>query len=447
MRSRRLLFGALVVATCTAALLFGGVLSGSEPAPEIVGASTFGGTVQTETGQLLAGFSTGDTAGFVRHLEQRVATEPGDGQALSLLGLAYQQRARETGDPTYYSRSGEALRRAAAHGAPAPLVIQGRASLANARHEFAQGRALARRALAIDPENAGAYGSLGDALLNTGRYKEAFAAYDRMVLLSPSIASLSRISNARELRGHSAGAREAIRFALGIDQTVPEHVAWTRVQLGNLAFNHGRLGEAEAAYRAALKQLPGYVHANAGRARVEAADGDYAAAIRRLQAVVAALPIPAYVIQLGDTLDAAGRTRAAKREYSLVAAIERLFAANGVRTELQTAVFDLDHGRNAAAALERARAAYRSAPGIYAADAVAWGLFRAGRCRQARIQSARALRLGTEDALLTFHRAMIERCLGSPSARSWFARALEINPNFSLLWAPVARRALAGESS
>jgi hypothetical protein len=158
--------------------------------------------------------------------------------------------------------------------------------------------------------------------------------------------------------------------------------------------------------------------------------------------VVQVLPIPAYVILLGDALHASDREIAAGREYALVGAIERLFAANGVRTELQTAVFDLDHNRHVAGALRRARTAYASAPSVYAEDALAWGLFRAGRCEEARGHSRQALRLGTRDALLIFHRAMIERCLGSASARTWFKRALSVNPHFSILWAPVAREAL-----
>ena len=56
----------------------------------------------------------------------------------------------------------------------------------------------------------------------------------------------------------------------------------------------------------------------------------------------------------------------------------------------------------------------------------------------------RALRLGTKDASLFFHRGYAERCAGRPvEARRWFARALALNPHFSLRWAPVARRALA----
>jgi tetratricopeptide (TPR) repeat protein len=176
--------------------------------------------------------------------------------------------------------------------------------------------------------------------------------------------------------------------------------------------------------------------------RVEASEGHYASAIARLRRVVGELPIPAYVILLGDTLRASGQADAARREYGLVGTIERLFAANGVRTELQTALFDLDHDRDVADALHRARIAYGSAPSIYAADALGWGLFQVGRCREAKTYSRLALRLGTRDGLLVFHRAMIERCLGSASARSWFRRALRINPHFSILWSPVAREAL-----
>jgi hypothetical protein len=36
---------------------------------------------------------------------------------------------------------------------------------------------------------------------------------------------------------------------------------------------------------------------------------------------------------------------------------------------------------------------------------------------------------------------MIERCLGHrPEAATWFRQALALNPQFSVLWAPVARR-------
>jgi hypothetical protein len=39
---------------------------------------------------------------------------------------------------------------------------------------------------------------------------------------------------------------------------------------------------------------------------------------------------------------------------------------------------------------------------------------------------------------------MIERCLGDGAAvRTWFRRALALNPRFSILWASVARKLAA----
>jgi tetratricopeptide (TPR) repeat protein len=441
MGRRRLAVLALGASIAAVVLLFGGVLSQrSHASPLAVLAANAGATPEEAVlGRLFEGLSSGDTAGFIHTLERRVAHRPKDGDALAVLALAYQQRARETGDPVYYRLSDTALRRASAATGPAPLIAQGEASLANTRHRFRDGLRLAREAITLDPANGAAYGALGDALLNLGRYRQAFKVYDRMALKAPGIASFTRVANARELIGRPKAAVAADELALEADATIPEQIAWTTTQIGNINFNMGRLAAAAKAYRRALRRLPGYVHAEAGLARVEASEGRYGEAIARLRRAVAVLPIPAYVIWLGDILHVAGHEEDARREYALVGAIEKLYAANGVRTELQTAVFDLDHDRNVADALTRAHAAYASAPSIYAEDALAWGLYRTGRCREARRHSVRALQLGTRDALLVFHRAMIERCLRSPSARSWFRHALAINPHFSFLWAPVAR--------
>lgn len=444
MRKARVMFGTVVVSTAVVALLFGGALgeySRVDPLA-VLRANAAVPPEQQALARLVTGLSTGHSERVVTALEQRVHGRPHDGTALAVLALAYQQRGRETGDSTYYRLSGLALSRAVASGGPQALIAQGEASLANTRHRFTAGLRYARRAIGVAPGNGSALGALGDALLNLGRYREAFRAYDRMALASPGIASFTRVANARELTGRPSAAIAADRLALEADTTIPEQVAWTITQIGNVSFNMGRFAAAGEAYERALRRYPGYVHAEAGLARVEAADGRYAAAAARLRRVVARLPVPAYAIWLGDVLRASGHDAAARRAYGLVDAVERIYAANGVRTELQTAMFDLDHDRNVADALARARVAFATAPSIYSEDALAWGLYRNGRCGEARAHSERALRLGTRDALLVFHRAMIELCLGSPSAHAWFARALSINPKFSFLWAPVARAEL-----
>ena len=112
-----------------------------------------------------------------------------------------------------------------------------------------------------------------------------------------------------------------------------------------------------------------------------------------------------------------------------------------MRTDLEIALFQVDHGIRLPQSLVLARAAQRERPSIDGDDVLGWALQRNGRCAEALPYSKHALRLGTRDALKFFHRGMIERCLGhSSSARTWFRRAVALNPHFSLLWAPTARR-------
>ena len=133
-----------------------------------------------------------------------------------------------------------------------------------------------------------------------------------------------------------------------------------------------------------------------------------------------------------------GRQQLAREQYGLIGVIERLLRANGVKTDLETALFDTDHGRPDVALARRAEL---QRPSIDGDDVLAWTLARSGRCGEALRYSKRSLRLGTRDALKFFHRGWIEACLGDgPASRLWYGRALALNPSFSVLWAPVARK-------
>ena len=74
--------------------------------------------------------------------------------------------------------------------------------------------------------------------------------------------------------------------------------------------------------------------------------------------------------------------------------IERLLVANGVKTDLETALFDVDHGIRLPHALALARRRARDRPSIDGDDVLAWALARTGRCAEALRYSNRALRLG-----------------------------------------------------
>lgn len=420
----------------TASLLGGVVRSGTSS----VGASA---AAPAATDRLSGGFAAGDTQSLVLRLQETLRASPQDAQAAALLGLAYQQRARETGDPTYYAKSDAALHDATRLDPNDLAAIGGLGSLALSRHRFREALALGRRAVRISPSTARSYGVVGDALIERGRYEEAFRTFDTMARLKPSLSSYSRVSYARELLGNRAGAEQAMRMALdaAIGQQEPE--AWTRVQLGKLFWNHGQLAAAALQYRTALRVLPGYVYALDALAQVEGARGNLRRAIALEQRAVDTTPLPQFVAYLGDLYAVSGHPTLARQQYGLIGAIERLLRANGVRTDLETALFDVDHGVDLPNALRLARLAHAERPSIDGDDVLGWALARNGRCAEALGWSTRSLRLGTQDALKFFHRGWIERCLGRrQEARTWFARALALNPHFSLRWSPVARGAL-----
>jgi tetratricopeptide (TPR) repeat protein len=435
---QRLTAMAAVAAVAATAALLGGALRGSR-SPDALAA----GPTPSLGSTLEIGPGSGDTAALVTSLQAHLRADPRDAHGYALLGLAYQQRARETGDPSWYPRSERTLQRARRLAPGDATAIGGLGSLALSRHRFREALALGRQALSLAPGSARSYGVVGDALLELGRYAEAFRAFDTMARLKPSAGAYARISYARELLGRPREAIAAMRLAVDASADQPESTAWTRVQLGKLYWSVGDLGAAAREYRNALAALPGYPYAFDALAQVEAARGHLGKALALEAHAVAAIPLPQFVSQLGDLYRARGDHARARRQYGLIRVIQRLLAVNGVRTDLETALFDVDHGIRPRHAVVLARRARAARPSIDGDDVLAWALARTGSCGEALVYSRRALRLGTLDALKLFHRGMIERCLGHrDAARTYLSRALALNPHFSIVWSPVARSAL-----
>jgi tetratricopeptide (TPR) repeat protein len=434
----RILITALLLLGVAAGALLGGVFRESSPAAS----AALAGAQAAE--DFKAGFSlNASTAWLVADLQSRLRADPGDEHSYVLLGLAYQQRARETGDPSWYPKSEGALRRALALDSRDGLALSGLGSLALSRHRFRKALKLGEQARSLSPYSARSYGVIGDALVELGRYRQAFHAFDTMNRLRPSLSSYARISYGRELIGHTRAAIRAMKLAVDAATGAAEPTAWTHVQLGKLHWSHGRLTAAEREYRLALRLFPGYPYALDALAQVLSARGRYAEAIRLERQAVDAVPLPQYVAALGDLYRVTGRPALARRQYALIGAIERLLHANGVKTDLETALFDIDHGIRLQHALALARRAQADRPSIDGDDVLAWALARNGRCAEALGWSRQALRLGTLDALKLFHRGMIERCLGHrAAARSYIQRALTLNPHFSIVWSPAARQVL-----
>jgi tetratricopeptide (TPR) repeat protein len=367
------------------------------------------------------------------------------GPAASMLGQLYLQKVRETGDPSYYPKAEALFDQALAANSQDVEATVGMGTLALARHQFTDALTWGEKARDLNPYHAPAYGVIGDAEVELGRYDEAVKTVQAMVDLRPDLRSYSRVSYVRELMGDRAGAIAAMEEAAVAGSGYAENVAWVHVQLGNLRFDGGDLAGASHDYAEALAAMPGYAAAVAGEAKVAAAKGDLGQASALYDKAVAAIPLPEFVVAYGDVLDAAGRHDEARAQYALVQAIQQLYAANGVDVDLDLALFTADHGRpgDLAKAVEQARAAVAVRPSVTAWDALAWTLYRSGDLAGATDASAKALHLGTQSALMRFHAGMIGAARGErDDAIRLLDSALALNPHFSVRFAPEARATL-----
>jgi tetratricopeptide (TPR) repeat protein len=324
------------------------------------------------------------TSSDIPKLQSAVRRAPKSEDLRSALAAAYLQRVRETGDPSYSTRAEGVLR--------APRTPEGLATageLALARHDFSGALKLGAR--------AGAVGSFVrvDALVELGRYAAAERELQAMVDAKPNLAAYARVSYLRELNGDLAGAAEAMRLAVSAGGSAPENNAYVVSLLGELERRLGRKAAARQAFGEALALVPRFPAAEAGLTRI---DGRTA----RLRGIVERLPLPEYVVALGEADLAAGDTAGAREAFALVDAENGLQQAAGVDVDVELAVFEADHG-SAQQALSLARRGWAKSPSVRAADALGWALTRSGDAQAGYRWSKRALKLGALDPVWRAH--------------------------------------------
>jgi tetratricopeptide (TPR) repeat protein len=362
------------------------------------------------------------------------------------MGDAYMQKARETGDIVYIDLAEKALQKCLEIAPEHSGAVRHLAYTMYMRHGFEEAVGLALKAVVLDPTDSHAYGVLGDAYLEVGKYEAAAHTYQRMVQLQGNLYAYSRLSGLKRLQGDAAGAIADLERAIQLgraEERPPESIAWALWQLGNEFLALGQLPAAEANYVEALSIFPDYYRALAGLAQVRAAQARYPEALDLYRKAIAIVPLPDYAAALGDVYTKLGRPEDAQKPYDLVEYIGYLNTLNKVLYNRELAYFYADHDRKLPEALDLAKRELDVRRDIYAYDVLAWALYKNDRPQEALTAMTEALKLGTKDARLFFHAGMIQHRLGAhEQARQYLRRALATNPYFHILHAEVAERTL-----
>jgi tetratricopeptide (TPR) repeat protein len=375
------------------------------------------------------------TSADIAFFERRAAEDAWSAADRSALARLYLQRGRETGEYADFQRA-EAAARASLQlrsdrNEGARLML---ASSLLAQHRFVDAKGVAQKMVASNPDQVGSRALLAEILLELGEYQAADSEFRVLEAYAENLAVSPRLARWHELNGRNETARAILRQTASTANTrtdlPPEQVAWFQLRVADHALRNGRLREAEQAIRRGLEANPGDHRLRSARARLYAARGKWAAALREVESIGERADLATLGLG-GDAARALGRASLAEAFYARVEAQAR---ANPEPFARQWTQFCLEHGRHLQEALNTLEAEIRVRPDVLGHQLLAWAYELAGRNAEARPQIVAALRLGTRDALLQHLAGVV---LDEPARR---AQARRINPSFDAGWSAPSRR-------
>ena len=346
----------------------------------------------------------------ISEMERRLEERPQDAGAAVLLADALLRQARVTGDGRLSGRAGSLLTSVLKDtpGHYDALRLLGATYLS--QHRFREALDAGRRARDLRPDDAWNYGVLGDAWIELGEYEDAFGAFDKMVTLRPSAAAYARVAYARELQGNVSGALRAMQMAREATAAHdPEAQAWYSAQVGDLYLRMGQLDEADREYRRAAFFFPSHPSAMIGQGKVQAVRGNRTGALAIFLDQFGRTPTLDLAARIGDLYAQSGDVAQAERYYQLA---EELAGPAIAQTEVNLALFLVEHDRKLPEAVKIAEAVAATRHDIFTEDALAWAYYKTERLDEAFSASQRAMRTGTRDERILSHAAAIRAARG-----------------------------------
>jgi len=350
---------------------------------------------------------------------QKVAGNPGDGAAAVQLADALMRAARVKGDASLAIEAERVLRATLQHSSSDYLARRMLSVVYLSQHRFAEALAEAQTAQTLRPKDAWNYAIAGDALLELGRYDEAFDSFDQVMEHRPDSGAYARVAYARELQGDLEGALRLMQMsAEATSRQDVEGMAWTHAQIGNLYLLQGRFDDAEREFNHADFIFPSHPYAMNGRVRLLIARHRYAEALDLSRRVPTT---PETLATQGDLLTRLGHLDDAEKLYREAEAVEREGWKQEQPQPGALARFLAERGRNIPEAIALAERAAAEREDVVTMDALAWSYFKGGRVADAASAIQRATRLGTVDPRIRCHASAIatsQREAVAPSAMS-----------------------------
>jgi len=246
-------------------------------------------------------------------LIKKIEINPSDIKSLLALTAQYIQEGRNTGNFNYYNEAAlKCINAVLEKDANSFEALTFKATIFLSQHRFTEGLAIATKARQLYPYNAYVYGLLVDGYVESGKYKEALEAADKMISIRPDNRSYSRIAYLREIHGDIPGAIEAMKMAVDAGAPSDENTEWCRVQLGKLFEKMGNLNPAKMQYTIAVTNRQNYPYALAGLARIATEEKNYDKALSLFMQADSVIPDHTFKEGIAELYNLKGESEKAK---------------------------------------------------------------------------------------------------------------------------------------
>ncbi|MBR8827329.1 MAG: tetratricopeptide repeat protein [Gomphosphaeria aponina SAG 52.96 = DSM 107014] len=142
-----------------------------------------------------------------------------------------------------------------------------------------------QKAIQLNPQQpTWVFASLANLLLQQAKFDGAQAAYLNLIALQPDNADAYRgLAQCKTSLGDHTGAIQSYQKAMELN---PQQPVWVFTSLGNLLLLEGKIDEAEAAYKAAIKLHSDNADAYRGLAQCQTYQGNNLAALKNYQKAI-----------------------------------------------------------------------------------------------------------------------------------------------------------------
>jgi tetratricopeptide (TPR) repeat protein len=360
-----------------------------------------------------------------------LAQQPSRFQAYNDLALAMLRRARETGDPAYFSHAQSAIESSWRIQPQNFEAGQAHVALLLAEKRYRDALDEARVLNHRMPDAVLVWGDIAEAEAALGDYSQAEEAAQWMMNLRPGNLPAYLCGAAlRQDWGDLDGALDFLDKAL--QQTPPletEETAWILTRMAAIQLQSGRTDPADALLRQALKTFPDYHLSLETLAKVRLAQQRYSEALESLAKLPSVAMTPSRQLLKAQILERAGRQAEAERIYADFERDARVRISEPDNANAQLVAYYVDHSHQPQEALRIARMEMEIRHDVSTLDAYAWALEANGQHEQAVRQIEKALAVGARDATLFYHAGTIEAAAGhqAESVRDW-QQSLALNP-------------------